>query len=354
MIANQAMAVRFRSPAHEKPLFISGFSFDIEIKLCQKTISFLKGGDLKNKMEIEEISICPECGSKRLIKDSQRAEIVCQDCGLVVEDDIADRGLDFRAFDHDTILKKAHTGGPESITMHDKGLTTAISNQNKDALGQNIPKRERSKCYRLRKWQKRTRVSNATERNLITAFQEIGRIVSLMNLPQIVRESASFIYRKAQEKRITRGRSIKALAATTVYAACRQTGRPRTLDEIVEVTGLQRKEIGAIYRHLKRHLELNITGTSPQAFINRLCGKLKLGNKTKEDAVNITSQVLETKLTIGRNPMSISAAAVYIAAKKNNELITQRDVAEEAGITEVTIRNTYKPIIKELDISLEI
>ena len=57
-----------------------------------------------------------------------------------------------------------------------------------------------------------------------------------------------------------------------------------------------------------------------------------------------------SELTSGRGPAGIAAAALYVAALLNNEKRTQREVADVAGVTEVTIRNRYKELLKELNL----
>ena len=163
----------------------------------------------KNKQQIEEIIRCPECGSGHLSKDYSRAELVCSSCGLVVDEDIIDHGPEWRAFDNEQREKRSRTGSPMTYTIHDKGLGTTIGWTNRDAYGKSIPTKNRAQLYRLRKWQRRVRISDATERNLALALSGIDRLASGMGLPRTVRETAAVIYRKAALKNLVRGRSIQ-------------------------------------------------------------------------------------------------------------------------------------------------
>jgi len=306
----------------------------------------------KVKQKIEEIIKCPECGSTHLSKDHSRAELVCEDCGLVIDQDLIDHGPEWRAFDSEQREKRARTGAPMTYTIHDKGLSTMIGWQNRDSYGKSIPTRNRAQLYRLRKWQRRVRISDATERNLAIALTELDRMASGLSLPRTVRETAAMIYRKSALKKLVRGRSIEGIAAASLYAACRQCNVPRTLDEISRVTPISRKEIGRNYRYVSRELGLKLLPTSPQDYISRFCSELKLSADVQAKTLDILREASNEELISGRGPTGIAAASLYIASVLCGERRTQREVADVAGVTEVTIRNRYKELAKKLDIDI--
>ncbi|MCL6014381.1 MAG: transcription initiation factor IIB, partial [Candidatus Thermoplasmatota archaeon] len=184
----------------------------------------------KEKRKIEQIEKCPECGSTDLSRDYERGELVCNKCGIVIDESYIDQGPEWRAFDTEQNESRARAGSPMTFTLHDKGLSTDISWKNKDSYGKSIPTRNRAQLYRLRKWQKRIKVSNAAERNLSQALQEMERMASNLSIPNDVRETAAVIYRKAVKQNMIRGRSIEGVVAGSLYAACRITNVPRTLD----------------------------------------------------------------------------------------------------------------------------
>lgn len=295
---------------------------------------------------------CPECGSHTLVHDYERAELVCGECGLVVDADFIDQGPEWRAFDHDQRMKRSRVGAPMTYTIHDKGLSTMIDWRNRDSYGKSISSKSRAQLYRLRKWQRRIRVSNATERNLAFALSELDRMASALGLSRNVRETAAVVYRKAVEKNLIRGRSIEGVAAAALYAACRQCSVPRTLDEIGEVSRVNRKEIGRTYRFISRELGLKLTPTSPIDYVPRFCSGLNLRGEVQSKAVEILRQATEKELTSGRGPTGVAAAAIYIASILCGDRRTQREVADVAGVTEVTIRNRYKELAEELDIEI--
>ncbi len=310
---------------------------------------------MKNKeVKIDEINKCPECESKKLIKDQSRAELVCNECGLVIDEDLIDYGPEWRAFDSEQREKKSRIGSPSTPLIHDKGLTTTIGWKNKDFYGRSIPNRNRSHVYRLRKWQKRLRTSQYQERNLMEALKHLDRMSSSLSLPRSVRENSAVIYRKAVDKNLIRGRSIDGVVAATVYAACRQCNVPRTLDEISDKTNIKRKEIGRNYRHINKSLKLNLKPTSPKDYISRFCGDLKLGTETKLKALNILKKANKKELTSGRGPIGLAAASLYMASVLAGEKRTQKEISETSGVTEVTIRNRYKELANELEIKIAV
>jgi transcription initiation factor TFIIB len=238
--------------------------------------------------------------------------------------------------------------------MHDKGLSTTISWKNRDAYGRTIPTRQRGQLYRLRKWQRRTRIGNASERNLSYAFSELNKLSSQMNLPRSIRERAGMLYRNAAKKNLIRGRSVEAVVLATVYAACRLAGMPRTLDELSTISGIKRRDIGRTYRFVVRELNLKMDVPTPLTYVSRFCNKLKLNPKVKRKSKEILKEAIEKEMTSGRGPVGVAAAAIYIATVLCDEKRTQREVADAAGVTEVTIRNRYKELVKRLDIEFEL
>lgn len=306
----------------------------------------------KEKQKIEEIVQCPECGSKHLSKDYSRAELVCRNCGLVLDEDIIDHGPEWRAFDSEQREKRARTGAPMTYTIHDKGLSTVIGWKNRDSYGKAIPTRNRAQIYRMRKWERRIRISNSTERNLAVALSELDRMASGMELPRSVRETAAMIYRKAALKKLVRGRSIEGVITAALYAACRQCHVPRTLDEISNIAHISRKDIGRTYRYISRELRLKLLPTSPEDYISRFCSELKLSGDVRAKTVEILKEAAHRELTSGRGPTGMAAASLYIASVLCGERRTQREVADVAGVTEVTIRNRYKELTKKLDMDI--
>jgi len=291
---------------------------------------------------------CPECGSNRIMKDNESAEIVCMVCGYVVDAKITDQGPEWRAFDAEQREKRARAGAPATFTIHDKGLSTMIDWHDRDVHGQSLPHGEKAQIYRLRKWQKRIRVSDATERNLAFALSEISKIANNLNLPKNVLETASVIYRKAVKERLIRGRSIQGVTAAAIYVACRQCGVARTLEDISQASPVNKKEVARSYRFLLKELNYYIPPVKTSQYITKFSNQLTMTGKVEEIAHKILFAAKELKLTSGRGPTGIAAAVSYIAAILTGERKTQREISEIAQVTEVTIRNRYKELAERL------
>jgi transcription initiation factor TFIIB len=308
----------------------------------------------KEKIEIDEVEHCPECNSSHLEEDYERGELVCADCGLVISENLIDPGQEWRGFDAEQNEKRARTGAPTTYTVHDKGLSTEISWKNVDIYGKSVPTRNKPQLYRMRKWQKRLRAANAVERNLMVALASIERISSNMSLPKNVREEAAVIYRKAAQRDLIRGRSIEGVVAASIYAAARQLGFPRAIEEIARASRVSRKEIGRNYRTLVRELKLALLPTTPQDYISRFCSELNLGPDVEQKALEILKQMEANSSTVGKGPTGIAAAAIYIASILCGKKRTQEEIANVSGVTEVTLRNRFKDITRTLKLEAEI
>ncbi len=292
---------------------------------------------------------CPECGSLNLLWNKDKGEIICKDCGLVVEEKMVDFDQEWREFDSDSAARKRRTGAPMSYTQFDQGLGTDVGAK-ADLF--RLDGRNKSKFFRLRKWQQR--ISTAIERNLKLALAELKRVSSFLRLPSSVEEEASRIYTMAVQKGLVRGRSMESVVAGALYAACRRHDVPRTLDELSEASSIEKKEIGRTYRFITRELKIKILPSNPADYIARFASALKLSAETQSKSVEIIEKAQEVELTSGRGPTGIASAALYVAALINGEKRTQREVADVAGVTEVTIRNRYKELLDRLDLEKDI
>ncbi|MDQ2048916.1 transcription initiation factor IIB [Natronolimnohabitans sp. A-GB9] len=295
--------------------------------------------------ESSERSDCPECGGQ-LVSDTEHAETVCDDCGLVVEEGEIDRGPEWRAFDAAEKDEKSRVGAPTTKMMHDQGLSTNIGWQDKDAYGQALSSRQRQKMQRLRKWNERFRTRDSKERNLKQALGEIDRMASALGLPENVRETASVIYRRALEEDLLPGRSIEGVATAALYAAARQANTPRSLDEISAVSRVEKAEVARTYRYVVRELGLEVQPADPENYVPRFASELDLSDETERRARSLLSTAKDQEIHSGKSPVGLAAAAVYAAALLTNEKVTQNDVSEVASISEVTIRNRYHELLE--------
>jgi len=301
----------------------------------------------------EDVStICPECGGQ-LRTEGDRNEVVCADCGLIVETDDIDRGPEWRAFDATERNQKSRVGAPRTKMMHDEGLSTNIGWQDKDAYGRALSSRQRRRMQRLRTWNERFRTRDSKERNLKQALGEIDRMASALGLPKNVRETASVIYRRALNEDLLPGRSIEGVATAALYAAARQAGTPRSLDEIATVSRVDKMELTRTYRYVVRELGLEIKPADPESYVPRFASELGLSEESERRARELLRTSQRAGIQSGKSPVGLAAAAIYAAALLTNEKVTQNEVSQVANISEVTIRNRYKELLEAAEIGVE-
>jgi transcription initiation factor TFIIB len=301
--------------------------------------------------ESERPDVCPECEGT-LVSDEEHGEVVCSDCGLVIEADEIDRGPEWRAFTGAERDSKSRVGAPTTKMMHDKGLSTNIGWQDRDAYGKALSSEQRRQMQRLRTWNERFRTRDSKERNLKQALGEIDRMASALGLPQNVRETASVIYRRALSEGLLPGRSIEGVATASLYASARQAGTPRSLDELTVVSRVDKIELTRTYRYLVRELKLEIQPADPEQYVPRFVSDLGLSDETERSARQLLANAKQRGLHSGKSPVGLAAAAVYAGALLSNEKVTQSEVSEVASISEVTIRNRYKELLEADDVGL--
>jgi transcription initiation factor TFIIB len=224
------------------------------------------------------------------------------------------------------------------------GLATIIGRPDKDACGQRIDPAMRSVMERLRTWDLRTQIHTSTDRNLIYAFNELNRLKDRLGLPDPIVEKTAYIYRKAQERMLIRGRTVSGILAAAIYIACRESGTPKTLKDISEVSNVKFKEVARSYRILYFELDLKMPVIDPIRCIAKVANKSKLSEKTKRQAAEIMNIVTKKEFSAGKDPMGIAASVLYLASLRNGENITQKHIANAAGVTEVTVRNRAKDL----------
>ncbi len=295
---------------------------------------------------------CPECASKNLVHDYDSGETICGDCGLVLFEQMLDKGPEWRAFTLQEKASRSRVGMPTSYSIHDKGLSTTISEVDRDAYGRKLPLSTRLQMWRLRKWQIRSRVHSSFDRNLAQAMAELERLSSKINVSPSIKEQAAIIYRKALEKRLVRGRSINSIVAAALYAACRRSGSPKTLREIAEASLVNKKDVSRCYRLMLQELSFRMPITDPLTYVSKIAEENGVSGKTQGIAIAILRDARQKRFSAGKDPGGMAAAALYIACQQNSEKITQKDIAEAAGVTEVTVRNRYKSLKKQLKIEL--
>jgi transcription initiation factor TFIIB len=295
---------------------------------------------------------CSNCNNNtgQIITDTESGEIICRNCGRVMLDNLQESRPEWRSFTTDEVNNtRNRTGMPTSLARHDKGLATIIGRANKDASGQVLNAAMRTTMERLRTWDYRTQAHTSTDRNLRQAFSELDRLKDKLGLPDSVIEKTAYIYRKVQERGLVRGRTISSVLAAAAYIACREMGMSRTLDDIANLNNIKHKELARTFRLLVLELDIKVPMIDPLKCVVKVANKAKLSEKTKRQAMNIMHSIIKSGASAGKDPMGLAGSVIYMSSLNTGETITQMDIADAAGVTEVTIRNRYKDIKKQND-----
>ncbi|MFL6322646.1 MAG: transcription initiation factor IIB family protein [Nitrososphaeraceae archaeon] len=296
--------------------------------------------------------LCSTCNrSDKIVTDAESGEIICSNCGMVLIDKVEDTSHSERhIFSAGQINEtRTRTGAPTSLARHDMGLATIIGRSDRDSSGQKIDPSIHSTMQRLRKWDFRGQLNTPSDRNLRTAFKLLDTLKDKLGLSDAAIEKVAYIYRKVQERGLVRGRSIHAVLAAAVYIAYRELGISKTMKDIAAASNLKRKNIARTYRQLVLELDYKVPNTDPTKCIAKVANNTNLSEKTKRKAFNIMEKVTENEiLSVGKDPMGLAATVLYISCIKNGENISQKDISNAAGITDVTLRNRFKDLKNQL------
>jgi transcription initiation factor TFIIB len=287
--------------------------------------------------------VCCICDSGRQVSDLQSGEIICGDCGRVSPDKAIESRAERRTFDSENNSRQ-RVGSPSSLAFHDMGLSTIIGKVNKDSAGHDLDASMNYRMQRLRTWDARTRVQAAGHRSLMQAFSELERLKDKLGLSDTIVQKTAYIYRKAQEKRLARGRSVSSILAAAAYIACREMGAARTLRDFTEITNVKRKALSRSYRLLVLKLDIKVPSMDLMKCIVKIANKAKLGEKTQRMAMSTINDLINKEIAAGKDPMGLAATVLYLSCLTNGEAITQKEIAEAAGVTEVTIRTRFKDL----------
>jgi transcription initiation factor TFIIB len=300
-------------------------------------------------------SICSKKGVKSavVITDPESGEIICSDCGMVISQNIEDTRPEWRSFGSEgggvEGYGKSRTGMPTSLARHDKGLTTIIGRTDRDANGNKIDASIRSKMERLKVWDFRSHAHDSTNRNLMQAFNELDKLKDKLGLPDAVIERTAYIYRKARQRRLVRGRTTDGILTAAIYIACRDLGVPKTLKEVAVASSIRLKTLSRSYRILVTELDISTPPViDPMKCIVKVANNADLNENTKRRAMDVMNNLTKWEISAGKHPMAVAATVLYVSCLNTGENKTQTDIADAAGITEVTLRNRYKDLKNKL------
>jgi transcription initiation factor TFIIB len=305
----------------------------------------------KNKMNQKLINsylsvLCPICNKhSNIITDQNTGELICTACGSVIIDNTEAARSEWTSSNIQEFDFRDRTGAPTSLAKYDRGLSTVIGKMDKDASGRQIDLAMRSRIGRWRTWDARSQTNDSSKRNLQSAFIQLYTMKDVLGLPESAIEKIAYIYRKIQERKLIKGRTIRGALAVASYIACRELGIPRTLKEIAKISNLKEKEVARIYRKVMFELDLKVPQVDTFKEIIKLGNICGISEKAKRRAIKLMMTVMKTEISAGKNPMGLAGAVLYLSCKEYDEEITQSKIAEVAGVTEVTLRHDLDIIL---------
>jgi transcription initiation factor TFIIB len=290
---------------------------------------------------------CPRCSSRVSVFDSTSGEYICGNCGFVIEERAEEAGVEWRAFTPEEKDARSHTGAPASLSRRDRGFSTIIGTDSRDAGGAALSSSSKAVMSRLRTWDRRSMFRRSADRNLSIALDQLSRQAEKLSVGDYVSERAAYIYRKALAKNLVRGRSISWMMSASLYAACRDTDTSRTLKDVASVGAMGKKDLAKCYRLLVKELDLMMPVVDPAMCVSRIASKVGLSERIQRMAFEMLYALKESDNSAGKGPTGLAATALYLASTmipEEGRQVTVRDIAEAAGVTEVTIRNRTKTL----------
>ncbi len=304
----------------------------------------------KQESELNSDSCCPTCG-KWLIGDYYKGEVICPSCGFVISEQVEDTGPEWKALDPEDKAKKVRVGSPRTMALHDFGLSTEIGREMRDSQGHYLNRQTQNQYYKLQKWQRRIRITPA-ERSLSNVLSKITEVCNALNLPKNVLETAAQIYRDSARLKVARSKSIIGMTASTIYLACRKCGVSRSLKEIASASRIDKRTAAKYYRLVLKEVETEyVPPPSIWMYISKLVNTAKIDPKVERLALRLARMTDDSKISGGKAPAGLAAAYVYISSVILGMHTPQREIADVAEVTEVTIRNRCREILENFTIT---
>jgi len=275
---------------------------------------------------------CPSHPDVHLIEDYRAGDLICPECGLVVGDRVVDVGSEWRTFSNEKSNVDPSRVGAAENPLLSSDLSTMIGRSNSDVAFD---------ASGVAKYQNRKHMSSA-DRALANAFREISNMSDRINLPKTIVDRANLLFKQVHDGRTLKGRSNDAIASACLYIACRQEAVPRTFKEICAVSKVSKKEIGRCFKLILKALETSVDLITTGDFMSRFCSNLGLPPAVQRGATHIARKAVELDIVPGRSPISVAAAAIYMASQASNDKKTQKEIGDIAGVADVTIKQSYK------------
>jgi transcription initiation factor TFIIB len=291
------------------------------------------------KKPAPNVIVCPNCGDGQKVTDIESGELICTKCGYVIHERVGDEEQDWSVLAREPASKLRTS--PTSLARSGMGLSTIIGRPDRSA-GSGLNAAMRSTFDRLRTWD--FRIKGRDERSLKRAFVDLDRLRGMLRLSDAIVEKAAYIYRRAQEQGLVRGRTMRAVMGAAIYIVQREMGISGTLDDIIRATNTKEKDLARAYRILIRELDLKVPMVDPVKCVSRVANKANISERTKRKAMNMIYDVVKSGLAAGKDPMGLAASVLYVSCVNSGEVKSQAAIADAAGVSEVTLRKNQRLI----------
>lgn len=289
------------------------------------------------KKPAPNVIVCPNCGDGQKVTDIESGELICTKCGYVIHERVGDEEQDWSVLAREPASKLRTS--PTSLARSGMGLSTIIGRPDRSA-GSGLNAAMRSTFDRLRTWD--FRIKGRDERSLKRAFVDLDRLRGMLRLSDAIVEKAAYIYRRAQEQGLVRGRTMRAVMGAAIYIVQREMGISGTLDDIIRATNTKEKDLARAYRILIRELDLKVPMVDPVKCVSRVANKANISERTKRKAMNMIYDVVKSGLAAGKDPMGLAASVLYVSCVNSGEVKSQAAIADAAGVSEVTLRKNQR------------
>lgn len=294
---------------------------------------------------------CPNCGKGPFVRDEESGELVCSNCGYVLREKEENDAPTFYD-DGGGGRPQVTSGPPTSIARPDMGLSTVIGRTDTDAAGGAIRGRARSTLDRMRVWDRRSQPKVSGYASMGRAFEEIRTLAGKLSLREDVIDQAAYIYRKAIERKLSRGRPTVDLAAASLYAACRELQIPRSLKDVALAGSIEKGALSRSYRVILDKLDIKMPVEDPIRSLAKIGSAVGASPATMKRAYDIMRRAATLELSAGKDPVAQAGAALYLASQLEGgkDSRTQKELAAAAGVTELTLRNRYRTLKAGLEL----
>lgn len=311
--------------------------------------------------------ICPECQEDPpdLVEEYSSGDLVCGKCGLVVGDKIVDTRSEWRTFANEDGDDPSRVGQASNPILD--GLTESLETR--------ISSRDGGSGLSFALQRASNRTAGNSNRHILDGFDSIQNKVERMSLPRSASEAAKQLFRRVQDERIMRGKKTEAIIAAVLFVACKQSGNPRTFNEVATVTGVSKRQIADCFKELQATFDLGqsdyarpgvpgggpngtangggtgggVSITSAVNLVNRFCNLLGLEQSIVRSTEEIAESVKEKGILDGRSPVTVAAACIYLSTTIWGVPRSTRRIAEATGVSPVTIKGSYRDLIKVKD-----